>query len=56
MALRLPWWSLQGDYEAVRDIAQMRGSPAEVRYNLSEEAAAAAQAKVRVPSLHGDLG
>ena len=47
VALRLPWWTLQGSYEAARDMGQLKGSPGEVRYSLSEEAAAAAQAKVR---------
>ena len=31
VALRLPWWTLQGTYEAARDMAQLKGSPAEVR-------------------------
>lgn len=44
VALRLPWWTLQGGYEAARTMAQLQGTPAEVRYGLSEEAAAAAQA------------
>ena len=47
----MPWWTLKGGYEAARDMAQLKGSPAEVRYGLSEEAAAAAQAKVR-PCTH----
>ncbi len=46
VALRLPWWTLQGGYEATCKIARMTGTPSEVRYNLSEEAAAAAQAKM----------
>ncbi|GAX75565.1 hypothetical protein CEUSTIGMA_g3008.t1 [Chlamydomonas eustigma] len=44
VALRLPWWTLEGSYEAARDMGMLSGSPREVRYNLSEEAAAAAQA------------
>jgi len=46
VALRLPWWTLKGTYEWARDVGQLKGTPEEVRYSLSEEAAAAAQAQV----------
>jgi hypothetical protein len=46
VALRLPWWTLEGGYEAMRVAAGLSGTPEEVRYNLSEEAAAASQAKM----------
>lgn len=46
VALRLPWWTLENGYEAMRVAAGLSGTPEEVRYNLSEEAAAASQAKM----------
>lgn len=46
VALRLPWWTLEGGFEAMRAAAGLSGTPEEVRYNLSEEAAAASQAKM----------
>jgi len=47
VALRLPWWSLAAPWADVAAVAHMGGrSAAEVRYALSEEAAAAAQAQM----------
>lgn len=46
VALRLPWWTLTHGFEAMRSVALLSGSPEEVRYNLSEEAAAAQHAKM----------
>lgn len=46
VALRLPWWSLSGSFEEVARMGKMTGTPEEVRYALSEEAQAAAQAQV----------
>ncbi|KAL6762410.1 hypothetical protein V8C86DRAFT_2517627 [Haematococcus lacustris] len=46
VALRLPWWTLQQPFDQVAAVARFAGrTPEEVRYALSEEAAAAAQAQ-----------
>ncbi|KAG1677762.1 hypothetical protein FOA52_001074 [Chlamydomonas sp. UWO 241] len=46
VALRLPWWTLENGYAAAVATGQLEGTPAEVRYNLSDEAQARAQAKL----------
>lgn len=38
-ALGLPWWTLQAGFETLRSMAQVEGSPQEVKYLLSDEAA-----------------
>uniref|UniRef100_A0A7S3VV24 Uncharacterized protein n=1 Tax=Dunaliella tertiolecta TaxID=3047 RepID=A0A7S3VV24_DUNTE len=48
VAMRLPWWTLNTEFTAIQEMAQLKGkSPEETRYLLSEEAAAAAQVQTQ---------
>jgi hypothetical protein len=42
----MPWWTLRASLAELQPVARINGTPEEVRYALSEEAAAAAQAQV----------
>jgi hypothetical protein len=46
IALRMPWWTLRASLAELQTQANLSGSAEQVRYALSEEAAAAAQAQV----------